>query len=146
MIRIFLSKNETNPFFPVPQPGLLRPLLRLLFAVVAGCHRGLPSPSSAEYHEFISTFYVGLAALQVGDDVRAESSLAHAAQLAPGEPAAWADWGILALRQRNFDLAAERFEHARKLARKNDHIYYLLGILAAIAAIRPAQSQIFGKP
>ena len=48
----------------------------------------------------------GLAALQVGDDVRAESSLAHATQLAPGEPAAWADWGILALRQRNFDLAA----------------------------------------
>ena len=116
MIRILLSKNETklhsSPFLnPVRAAALAAAL-----ALVTGCHRGLPSPSSTGYHEFISTFYVGLAALQVGDDVRAESSLAHAAQLAPGEPAAWADWGILALRQRNFDLAAERFEHARKLA------------------------------
>jgi tetratricopeptide (TPR) repeat protein len=99
--------------------------------ITAGCHRGLPSPSSSEYHEFISSFYVGLAALEVGDDVRAESSLSHAAQLAPGEPAAWTDWGILALRQRNFDLAAERFERARKLAPKEDHIDYLLGILGS---------------
>ncbi len=84
--------------------------------------------------------------MQVGDDVRAESSLSQAAQLAPGEPAAWTDWGILALRQRNFDLAAERFERARKLATNNDHIYYLLGILgsdrgdpaAAISNLRQA--------
>ena len=99
--------------------------------LVSGCHDGLPKPSSPGYREFISTFYVGLAALQVGDDVRAESSLSHATEIAPGEPAAWADWGILALRQRNFDLAAERFEHARKLIPKDDRIYYLLGILAS---------------
>ena len=98
--------------------------------IATGCHRGLPSPSSAAYREFVSAFYVGLAALQVGDDVRADSSLGHAAQIAPGEPAAWADWGILALRQRNFDLAAQRLARAQKLAPKNDHIDYLLGILA----------------
>jgi Flp pilus assembly protein TadD len=98
---------------------------------VAGCHRGLPAPSSSAYRNFVSAFYVGLAALEVGDDVRAESSLAQATQLAPGEPTGWADWGILALRQRNFDLAAQRFERARKLAPKNDHIYYLLGILSS---------------
>ncbi|HUB52344.1 MAG TPA: FG-GAP-like repeat-containing protein, partial [Terracidiphilus sp.] len=116
------------------------------FVLVTGCHRGLPSPSSADYHEFISSFYVGLAALQVGDDVRADSQLGHAAQLAPGEPAAWADWGILALRQRNFDLAAERFGRAHKLAPQNDRIYYLMGILgssrgdstSAIANLREA--------
>ncbi len=114
--------------------------------MTAGCHRGLPSPSSAEYHEFISSFYVGLAALQVGDDVRAETSLGRATQLAPGEPAAWADWGILALRQRTFDLAAERFDRAHKLAPNNDHIDYLMGILgsdrgdptSAIANLREA--------
>jgi Tfp pilus assembly protein PilF len=114
----------------------------------AGCHRDLPKPSSPAYREFISSFYVGLAALQVGDDVRAESSLSHATQIAPGEPAAWADWGILALRQRNFDLAAERLERARKLDPKDDHIYYLLGILdsdrgnpaAAIENLREATS------
>ncbi len=99
--------------------------------LASGCRSGLPRPSSPAYREFVSTFYVGLAALQVGDDVRAESSLGHATEIAPGEPAAWADWGILALRQRNFDQAAERFERARKLIPKDDHIYYLLGVLAS---------------
>ncbi|HEY1648440.1 MAG TPA: FG-GAP-like repeat-containing protein [Terracidiphilus sp.] len=95
----------------------------------AGCHRGLPAPASQAYRSFVSAFYVGLAALQVGDDVRAESSLGQATQLAPGEPAAWANWGILALRQRTYDLAAQRLDRARKLAPKNDHISYLLGLL-----------------
>jgi len=103
----------------------------LALVFVAGCHRGLPKPSSAAYREFISAFYVGLAALQVGDDVRADSSLARAVVLAPGEPAAWADWGILALRQRSYDLASERFERARKLAPQDDRMYYLLGILGS---------------
>jgi Tfp pilus assembly protein PilF len=131
MIRINLSKNEMKSIFPHSSSRLAMAGFTAAFALVAGCHRGLPSPSSADYHDFISSFYVGLAALQVGDDVRAESSLSHAAQLAPGEPAAWIDWGILALRQRNFDLAAERFERARKLTPKDDHIYYLLGILGS---------------
>ena len=89
----------------------------------------LPRKSSKEYVEFVSTFYTGLAALQVGDDVRAETKLGQATQIAPGEPAGWADWGILALRQRNFDVAAQRLGTARDLAPKNDHIYYLLGLL-----------------
>jgi Tfp pilus assembly protein PilF len=146
MIKIYLSKNEMKSILPHSSSRLAVAGFTAALALVSGCHRGLPSPSSADYHEFVSSFYVGLAALQVGDDVRAESSLSHAAQLAPGEPAAWADWGILALRQRNFDLAAERFERARKLAPKDDHIYYLLGILgsnrgdpaSAIANLRQA--------
>ncbi|MGA2888834.1 MAG: FG-GAP-like repeat-containing protein [Terracidiphilus sp.] len=146
MIRIFLSKNEMKSILSYSSSRLATVALTAAIALFAGCHRDLPLPSSADYDEFISSFYVGLAALQVGDDVRAESSLSHAAQLAPGEPAVWSDWGILALRQRNFDLAAERFERARKLAPKSDHIYYLLGILgsdrgdpaSAIANLRQA--------
>ena len=96
----------------------------------SGCgHNKLPRKSSKEYVEFVSIFYTGLAALQVGDDVRAENKLGQATQIAPGEPAGWADWGILALRQRNFDVAAQRLGAARDLAPKNDHIYYLLGLL-----------------
>ena len=98
---------------------------------LAGCRSGgrLPDKASKTYADFVSTFYVGLAALQVGDDVRAESSLSQATQLAPGEPAAWTNWGILALRQRNFDAAAQRFDHALSLDRENDRIYYLQGLL-----------------
>jgi len=79
----------------------------------------------------VSAFYVGLAALQVGDDVHAESKLLEVTQLAPAEPAGWGNWGVLALRQRNYDLAARRLERARDLAPQNDQIYDLLGILEA---------------
>src|SRR5580658_3497071 len=98
---------------------------------LAGCHPGdrLPAPSSKAYSDFVSTFYVGLAALQVGDDVRAENSLAEAVKLVPAEPAAWTNWGILALRQRNFDAAAQRFDHAASIDRNDDRIFYLQGLL-----------------
>lgn len=98
--------------------------------LMTSCHSsGLPKVSSPAYRNLVSTFYVGLSALQVGDDVRAQSSLQRATEIAPGEPAGWADWGILALRQRNFVPAAERLERARKLAPNNERMYYLLGLL-----------------
>ena len=109
-------------------------LLCLLGAVVAsysGCNSSpkLPDKSSKEYGDVVSAFYVGLAALQVGDDVHAESRLSEVTRLVPAEPAGWANWGILALRQRNYDAAAQRLERARDLAPKNDQIYDLLGVL-----------------
>ena len=106
-------------------------MLALLVTTFFGCssHSKLPEKGSKKYIEAVSTFYVGLSALQVGDDVHAESKLSELTQLVPGEPAAWVNWGVLALRQRNFDLAAQRLEEARKLAPDNDQIYYLLGIL-----------------
>src|SRR5580658_1093628 len=90
--------------------------------LLAGCHSSdrLPSNNSKTYSDYLSTFYVGLAALQVGDDVRADSSLGDAVKLVPAEPAAWANWGILALRQGNFDAAAQRLNHAHELAPVND--------------------------
>ena len=123
--------------------------LQLMAAIMlGGCHPSnrLPDKNSKTYSDFLSTFYVGLAALQVGDDVRADASLGDAAKLVPAEPAAWADWGILALRQGNFDVAAQRLNRARDLAPSNDRIDYLLGILennrgntaAAIADLRQA--------
>jgi cytochrome c-type biogenesis protein CcmH/NrfG len=121
--------------------------LGLLFAITA-CRPGvrLPAKSSKEYNEVVRAFYIGLAALQVGHDVQADSKLAQVTQLAPTEPAGWANWGLLALRQRNFDTAAERLERARALAPESDQIYYLIGLLEssrgrsaeAIAALRKA--------
>ena len=101
--------------------------------MTAGCRSGdrLPATDSKVYSEFVSEFYTGLAGLQVGDDVRAEEKLSHASQLIPGEPAAWVDWGVLALRQRNFEAAAERLKRAHDLAPKDDRIDYLLGIMEA---------------
>ena len=97
--------------------------------LVTGCHSGLPNPQSAQYTQFVRAFYVGLAEMEVGNDVRAESELAQATQLAPGEPAAWADWGILALRQRNFDPAKQRLDRSHALAPRNSQIDADLGVL-----------------
>ena len=98
-------------------------------AALAGCKHSVPEPSSKRYDAFVSAFYTGLAGLQVGDDVRAETGLAEAVALAPGEPAAWVNWGVLALRQRSYEQAADRLGHAHSLAPHNGQIDYLLGLL-----------------
>ncbi len=110
---------------------MLRSALACLLAVLTGCHSAerLPEKSSKEYSDVVSAFYVGLAALQVGDDVHAENRLSQVTQLVPAEPAGWANWGILALRQRNYNTAAQRLEKARDLAPQNDQVYSLLGVL-----------------
>jgi tetratricopeptide (TPR) repeat protein len=127
---------------------LLLPMLLIAAMVISGCRPGstLPARGTREYNELVRTFYIGLAALQVGHDVQADSKLAQFTQLAATEPAGWANWGLLALRQRNFDTASERLERARSLAPDNSDIEYLLGLLEssrgksaeAIAALRKA--------
>ena len=105
-------------------------LLLVLFALGA-CRPGttFPAKNSPEYNELVRTFYIGLAALQVGHDVQADAKLSQFTQLASSEPAGWANWGLLALRQRNYDTAAERLQRARDLAPDNSDIFYLLGLL-----------------
>src|SRR5580698_716321 len=87
-------------------------LLASVAATFLACHSSpkLPEKGSKAYADVVSAFYIGLAALQVGDDVHAESKLSELTQLVPAEPAGWANWGVLALRQRNYDLAAQRLE------------------------------------
>jgi Tfp pilus assembly protein PilF len=109
----------------------LSALFLLSALCLAGCRSApnLPAKSSKEYNDTVRAFYVGLAALQVGDDVRAESELTKATQLAPDEPASWANLGLLNLRQRNLDAASERLEKARSLAPGNAQIHVLLAII-----------------
>ncbi|HKW18784.1 MAG TPA: FG-GAP-like repeat-containing protein [Terriglobales bacterium] len=98
--------------------------------LLTGCSRSkVPAKDSPQYQNAARTFYVGLAALQVGNDARADSELAKFVQLAPGEPAGWGNWGMLALRQRNYDAAADRLKRAQDLAPKDGHIKYLQGLL-----------------
>src|SRR5262249_3742812 len=99
--------------------------------ISASCHSQpkLPAKDSPQYTKAVSDFYVGLAALEVGDDINAEQRLSDFTKVVPGEPAGWANWGILALRQQKFDEAAQRLQQARDLAPNNDQIYGLLGVL-----------------
>src|ERR1700732_797061 len=127
---------EPDPLLPIEGPISCRLVLSLFLLVTvvvtcAGCNSGgkLPQRSTKEYSNVVSAFYAGLAAWQFGNDVYAENKLSEVTRLAPGEPAGWANWGLLALRQRNFDAAAQRLERAHDLAPQDGHIYNLLGIL-----------------
>ncbi len=118
------------------------------FFLISACRStgNLPAKSSPQYNELVRTFYIGLAALEVGHDVQADAKLSQFTQLASIEPAGWANWGMLALRQRNYEAAAERLQRARDLAPDNGEIYYLIGLLEssrgdtakAIEALRKA--------
>jgi tetratricopeptide (TPR) repeat protein len=113
------------------QRKILSLCLLVVLLALAGCHRAtkFPEKSSPGYKKVVSAFYVGLAALQVGDDVHADSRLSELTQLVPAEPAGWGNWGVLALRQHNYDVAAQRLQKARDLAPENDQVYKLLAIL-----------------
>jgi Tfp pilus assembly protein PilF len=98
-----------------------------------GCNRrsSLPTVGSTEYRDLCSAFYLGLAALQSGEDVNARNGLTRATQIAPGEPAGWVDLGLLQARQQEFDAAYQSFEKARSLAPDNSRIEGLLGLVEA---------------
>jgi tetratricopeptide (TPR) repeat protein len=100
-----------------------------LLSAACGGGEKLPDKNSAGYRDAVRAFYVGLAALQAGADARAEEQLTEVTKLAPGEPAAWANLGLLALRQKEFDAAAQRLEKAHQLAPQNGQIVALQGVL-----------------
>jgi cytochrome c-type biogenesis protein CcmH/NrfG len=91
----------------------------------------LPGPDSPVYKEYLRAFQVGVAALDTGEqDKLARTKLEQAAKLIPGEPAAWANLGLLDLRNNDLKEAARNLEKARKLAPDNGEIEALLGYLA----------------
>src|SRR5580704_4520340 len=102
------------------------PVTALLLATIFGSscsrHAGLPTADAPQYRELVTAFYVGVAALQSGDDTRAEEKLRLSTKLAPGEPASWADLGLLSARQQDFDAAYTNVDHARSLMPENSSI------------------------
>src|SRR5215467_9434638 len=122
------------------QPQITRTLVLIIAVLFSACRPNatLPTKNSPQYNELVRTFYIGLAALEVGHDVQADAKLAQFTQLAAAEPAGWANWGLLALRQRNYDVAAERLHKARDLAPDNSDIHYLLGLLESSRGNTPA--------
>ncbi|MBI4410355.1 MAG: VCBS repeat-containing protein [Gemmatimonadetes bacterium] len=82
------------------------------------------------YEEAVGAFYTGVAAVQVGESGVAEAMFRRVTELAPREPAAWADLGLVALQRRELELAADRLERARSLAPDNGRIQLLSALVA----------------
>ena len=91
--------------------------------------RGLPAPGSEAYEQTSRRFYRGLAGLQVGLVDAARQELIQATELAPGEPAVWADLGLSYLRLGEFEPAAAALERAGQLAPSSSEVAFLIGRL-----------------
>ncbi len=81
------------------------------------------------YRDLCAAFYLGLAALQSGEDVNARKGLTQATQIAAGEPAGWADLGLLQFRQQDYDGAYQSVKKAQALVPENSRIEALLGAI-----------------
>ncbi len=98
--------------------------------LLSACEKpALPATDSAEYQGAVTAFFSSIASIQSGEDIGAEENLLRVTNLAPGEPAAWYNLGLLSLRQNKFDEARERLLKANTLAPENADILRLLGIM-----------------
>jgi Tfp pilus assembly protein PilF len=102
-------------------------------ATTAGCsscrrERQLEVPETV-YREAVSAFYTGLAALQTSQEPLARQKFDRVTALVPEEPAAWANLGLLLLRQQDLDASAERLAKAAALASDSGDIASLQGLV-----------------
>ena len=91
----------------------------------------LPGPNTPQYDAYVRLFQVGVARMESGFQPEvAEDRLTKAIDLVPGEPAAWADRGLLYLRNNNLPKAASDLKEAHRLAPENTAVEAMLGQLA----------------
>jgi tetratricopeptide (TPR) repeat protein len=90
----------------------------------------LPPPGSPRYEEYAAAFQLGTAALDADLYDKAHTNLSRAIELVPEEPAAWANRGLLYLRDNKVDDAARDVHKAHELAPDNPEIETILAGLA----------------
>jgi hypothetical protein len=100
----------------------------LYSASCGGCRRELQVPD-ATYRETVTAFYTGLAAMQTSQEVLARREFERVTTLVPGEPAGFANLGLLLLRQQDLEGAAAKLAQAEKLAPKSAPVQRLLAVL-----------------
>ncbi len=121
---------------------VLSTVILALTISISGC-RCSPNSSgngepSADYSTLVTTFTIGTVALQSGDQRAAVGDkvgrdrlfLTKFTQLAPDEPAGWANLGLLELRSNNLSAASTDMSKAEKIAPNNAGIEKLLSLLA----------------
>lgn len=115
-----------------PAPGRIEGLgLAVVATLALAACEGPPSPvaGSPEYTEAVIAFQTGVAAIQVGQDERAETALGRVAELAPREPAAAANLAILALQQGRHQDAARFIDQARERAPDDVRVLLLAAVI-----------------
>ncbi len=102
-----------------------------IISALSGCSSKAEDPDaeSEQYREAVSNFFVSLAASQTDEARFAFNKMNDVAQAFPNEPAAWANLGVYAMRQGNFELSEDRFSKARELMPDHPDILFLSGML-----------------
>ena len=119
-------RMNPRPSFPLPVFALAWGLASVL-ACVPACRHEVELPEAA-YREAVSAFYTGLAALQTSQEVLARQKLERVIEIAPAEPAGWANLGLLLMRQQEIDEAAVKLAKAAELAPRSAPIERLLAL------------------
>lgn len=83
----------------------------------------------ATYRETVTAFYTALAAMQTSQEVLARREFEHVTRLVPGEPAGWANLGLLLMRQQELDAAAPMLAKAAELAPRSAAVQRLQALL-----------------
>ena len=106
-------------------------LLLFLVTGITSCTSGPDevSTDSDVYIQAVADFYMSIGASQTDDARFAFNKMNDVAQAFPNEAAAWANLGVFAMRQGNYDLAEDRFERARELVPDNTDILFLSSIM-----------------
>ena len=91
----------------------------------------LPGPDSPAYQEYAEAFQVGVSALDAAEYSIAGKRFNEAIDKVPEEPAAWANRGLLNLRQNRKKEAAADLKRAHELAPDSPEVENLLGWLAS---------------
>ena len=120
----------------------IRRMIGLLVVLGLGCGEEEMATPSADY---VSAFYTGVFALEVGAFDRADASLSDALTLEPDEPAAWANRGVLRLRRGDYDGAAKDLKTARSLIPESGAIAMLQGLVERSRGQSDAAIAFFGQ-
>lgn len=104
-------------------------LLFVLFLVSCMSETAPPDPESEEYRAAVSDFFVSLAASQTDEALFAYNKMNDVVDRYPEEAAGWANLGVYAMRQGNFELASGQLARAREHSPGHADILYLSGLL-----------------
>jgi tetratricopeptide (TPR) repeat protein len=98
---------------------------------LASCSKQVEKPEkgSEAYKKAVSDFYISLAAIQADRALFAVEKMDSLAEQYPPEAAIWANLGVFAMRQGNFEEAEKRIKKAIERDPNNADILFLAGIL-----------------
>lgn len=111
-----------------PANGIKLLACAILVTACGGSEKG-DEINRENYQQAVSSFYLSIAAAETDEALFAFNKMNEVSRLFPEEPAAWANLGVYAMRQGNYELAAERLSQARERAPQNPDILFLSALL-----------------